>query len=183
MERVLVTGGAGFIGRHLARALLNRGYEVRVLDSLDRASPRIGRALDPVMKEVELVRADVRDADAVRRALLGVQKVVHLAAEVGVGQSMYAIDRYVAVNDQGTAVLFQELIDRPVGRDRRRLLDEHLRRGSVSRRPAGRRSKMRSVHRSAMHDGAGTLSTADGAPLAPVATPEWKRPASRPSMR
>ena len=62
------------------------------------------------------IEGDVRDGDAVAQALKGVDKVVHLAAEVGVGQSMYAIDRYVSVNDLGTAVLFQKLIDQPVRR-------------------------------------------------------------------
>src|SRR3712207_8693759 len=59
-----------------------------------------------------------RDKAALRRSLAGADKVVHLAAEVGVGQSMYAIDRYVSVNDLGTAVLFQQLIDNPVKRVR-----------------------------------------------------------------
>src|SRR5689334_15601121 len=109
MQRVLVTGGAGFIGCHLTRALLDSGYEVRILDNLIEQVHAPDRPFDPILREVELVQADIRDADAVRRALQGVDKVAHLAAEVGVGQSMYAIDRYVSVNDQGTAVLFQEL--------------------------------------------------------------------------
>jgi dTDP-L-rhamnose 4-epimerase len=115
-ERILITGGAGFIGRHLAALLLRHGHRVRVLDSLipqvhgDAARPA---ELDP---EVELVVGDVRDETMVRSALAGVDSVVHLAAEVGVGQSMYAVDRYVSVNDHGTAVLFQALIDRPVRR-------------------------------------------------------------------
>ena len=113
---VLITGGAGFIGRHLADALLRRDYRVRVLDSLieqvhaDRARPA---SLD---RDVELVVGDIRDGAAVGRALKGVDHVVHLAAEVGVGQSMYAVERYVSVNDYGTAVLFQALIDNPVRR-------------------------------------------------------------------
>ena len=115
-ERVLVTGGAGFIGCHVARALLHRGYEVRVLDSLIEQVHGRGAPRDPVLDEVELIRADVRDLDRVTDALDGVDRVIHLAAEVGVGQSMYAIDRYVSVNDTGTAVLFQALIDRPVAR-------------------------------------------------------------------
>ncbi len=115
MGRVLVTGGAGFIGRHVTRALLSRGYQVRVLDSLIEQVHRAG-ARDPVLREVELIRADVRDLDRVSAALKDVEHVIHLAAEVGVGQSMYAIDRYVSVNDGGTAVLFQALIDRPVQR-------------------------------------------------------------------
>jgi dTDP-L-rhamnose 4-epimerase len=62
------------------------------------------------------VRGDVRDPDAVRTALRGTDAVIHLAAEVGVGQSMYAVDHYVSVNDHGTAVLYQALLDRPVRR-------------------------------------------------------------------
>src|SRR6202161_3435968 len=112
---ILVTGGAGFIGRHLVRALLERGYEVRVLDSLIEQVHH-GAPLDPILEETDFIRADIRDIDRVREALEGVDKVVHLAAEVGVGQSMYAIDRYVSVNDHGSAVLFQALIERPVER-------------------------------------------------------------------
>ena len=115
MGRVLVTGGAGFIGRYVVRALVARGYEVRVLDSLiDQVHRAVSR--DPILNEVELIRADVRDLDRVAAALGGVEHVIHLAAEVGVGQSMYAIDRYVSVNDGGTAVLLQALIERPVKR-------------------------------------------------------------------
>ena len=115
-ETVLVTGGAGFIGRHLVRALLARGDRVRVLDSLieqvhpDRTRP------DELEPDAELIVGDVRDEDMVRRALKGADSVVHLAAEVGVGQSMYAVERYTSVNDLGTAVLFQQLIERPVRR-------------------------------------------------------------------
>ena len=115
-ERVLITGGAGFIGRHLSVALLALGYRVRVLDCLieqvhtSRSRPA---GLDP---HVEFVEGDVRDERAVREALRGVDSVVHLAAEVGVGQSMYAVERYTSVNDYGTAVLFQSLIANPVRR-------------------------------------------------------------------
>ena len=103
-KRVLVTGGAGFIGCHVAGALLSEGYQVRVLDSLIEQVHARGAPLHPVLDEVELIRADVRDFDRVAASLEDVDLVVHLAAEVGVGQSMYAIDRYVSVNDEGTAV-------------------------------------------------------------------------------
>ncbi|ABY28676.1 SDR family NAD(P)-dependent oxidoreductase [Methylorubrum extorquens] len=112
----LITGGAGFIGRHLASALLARGYRVRVLDSLiEQVHGGTGQplSLDPA---VEFVEGDVRDAEAVARAIAGATHVVHLAAEVGVGQSMYAVERYVSVNDCGTATLFQALIEAPVQR-------------------------------------------------------------------
>jgi dTDP-L-rhamnose 4-epimerase len=115
-ETVLITGGAGFIGRHLAQALLERGDRVRVLDSLiEQVHPTRERPAE-LAHDVELLVGDVRDDAAVLRALSGVDKVVHLAAEVGVGQSMYAVERYTSVNDYGTAVLFQQLIDKPVER-------------------------------------------------------------------
>ncbi len=95
-ETILITGGAGFIGTHLAQALLRRGDRVRVLDSLIEQVHAPGGPRNPLLKDVEFFHADVRDESAVRRAAAGADKVVHLAAEVGVGQSMYAIDRYVA---------------------------------------------------------------------------------------
>jgi dTDP-L-rhamnose 4-epimerase len=114
-QTILVTGGAGFIGCHLIRALLARGRQVRVLDRLHE-QVHGDRTPDPVLRDVELVIGDVRDPDIVRQALQGVDAVIHLAAEVGVGQSMYEIDRYVGTNDLGTAVLLQSLITHPVRR-------------------------------------------------------------------
>jgi dTDP-L-rhamnose 4-epimerase len=114
--RVLITGGGGFIGSHVARALLQRGHEVRVLDSLDpQVHPR-GERPAHLEREAELHVGDVRDAAAVARALQGVDRVLHLAACVGVGQSMYEIERYTSVNSLGTAVLLQALLARPVAR-------------------------------------------------------------------
>ncbi len=113
---ILITGGAGFIGTYVATALLAEGHKVRVLDSLIEQVHPPGAARNPMLDHVEFIRGDVRDADAVERALRGADKLVHLAAEVGVGQSMYAIDRYVSVNDHGTAVLLQALIKQRVER-------------------------------------------------------------------
>jgi dTDP-L-rhamnose 4-epimerase len=116
-KQVLITGGAGFIGSHLADALLSAGHRVRALDNL---SPQVHGALSGrpphLHPDVELRVGDVRDPEAVRRALAGAEVVYHLAAEVGVGQSMYEIARYTAVNNLGTAVLLEALIERPVGR-------------------------------------------------------------------
>jgi dTDP-L-rhamnose 4-epimerase len=113
-ETVLITGGAGFIGSHLADELLARGQRVRALDSL---TPQVhGGATRPeyLSAEVELVTGDVRDADALRGALDGVDAVVHLAARVGVGQSMYELAEYTSANSLGTAVLLEALAERPV---------------------------------------------------------------------
>ena len=115
-ETVLITGGAGFIGCHVAARLLRAGYRVRILDSFIEQVHPPGARRNAVLSETELVVGDVRDAVAVRRVLRGADKLIHLAAEVGVGQSMYAIDRYVSVNDLGTAVLFQALTEHRVER-------------------------------------------------------------------
>jgi dTDP-L-rhamnose 4-epimerase len=115
-ERILITGGAGFIGSHLARRLLGEGHEVRALDRLDpQVHPERERPayLD---SQVELIQGDVRDPAAVAEALTGVDAVVHLAARVGVGQSMYEIADYCSVNTVGTGVLLEALIERPVRR-------------------------------------------------------------------
>ena len=111
--RVLITGGAGFIGSHLADELLERGYAVRVFDSLSPQVHGDAERPDYLSGEIELVHGDMRDQVAVERALRGVDAVYHFAAMVGVGQSMCQIADYTAVNDVGTAVLLEELIKRP----------------------------------------------------------------------
>ncbi|MBM9593374.1 NAD-dependent epimerase/dehydratase family protein [Roseitranquillus sediminis] len=112
MKTVLVTGGYGFIGRYVIRELRENGYDVRVLDALIEQVHGPGARKDG--GEVDFIHADIRDADAVAKAVRGVDAVIHLAAEVGVGQSMYEIERYVGVNELGTANLLQALIDNPV---------------------------------------------------------------------
>ena len=109
---VLITGGAGFIGSHLADALLRGGHTVRALDALDAQVHPSEERPDYLDPEVELVAADVRDRDAVRRALARIDTVVHFAAAVGVGQSMYEIERYTSINAIGAAVLLEEVVER-----------------------------------------------------------------------
>ena len=106
---ILITGGAGFIGNNLAYSLLKQGSIVRMLDNFN---PQIhATEILPVniADHVELIKADVRDRDAMRHALTDVDSVVHLAAETGTGQSMYEIDRYFSVNVQGTATMLDLL--------------------------------------------------------------------------
>lgn len=106
--KTLVTGGAGFIGTHLVRALTARGDEVVVLDSLE---PQVhGQAAPDLPEGVELVVGNVGDSDLGPRALEGVDKVVHLAAAVGVGQSMYEIARYTELNTMATARFLEAVV-------------------------------------------------------------------------
>src|SRR5215472_16273679 len=110
--RVLITGGAGFIGSHLADRLLAEGHDVRALDTLDPQVHRNGERPDYLNAAVELQVGDVRDHQAVGRSLDGVDAVYHFAAAVGVGQSMYEIERYTSDNAIGAAVVLEEALER-----------------------------------------------------------------------
>ncbi|MGV0960278.1 MAG: NAD-dependent epimerase/dehydratase family protein [Limnohabitans sp.] len=107
--KVLITGGAGFIGLRVARALLNQGSQVRILDNFSQQIHATDTLSDDLIGHVDLIKADVRDRDAMLQALTGVDSVVHLAAETGTGQSMYEIDRYFSVNVQATATMLDLL--------------------------------------------------------------------------
>jgi dTDP-L-rhamnose 4-epimerase len=174
-EAVLVTGGAGFIGRAATKELLGRGADVRILDSLieqvhgDRIRP------DDLPDDAELIVGDIRNKDVVRRALQGIDSVVHLAAEVGVGQSMYAVERYTSVNETGSAVLFEALIDHPVRRvvtaSSMSIYGEGLYEDADG-------ALVEDAVRKPRTSASQTWDPVDdrGRPLKPVATPEWKQP-------
>src|SRR3954447_9008973 len=174
-ERVLITGGAGFIGRYVARGPVARWHEGRVLDSIIEQVHQGRRRPDGLPKGVEFIAGDVREETAVLKALKGVDAVVHLPAEVGVGQSMYAVDRYVSVNDYGTAILFQQLIDNPVRRvvvaSSMSIYGEGLYRTADG-------DLVEDAVRAPRADPADPWDPVDdeGRPLVPVPTPEWKRP-------
>src|SRR5437763_8477568 len=117
MTRVLITGGAGFIGSHTSDLLLEAGYQVRLLDNL---TPQVhGPSRQPPVylnPGAELTVGDVTDHAALDRALRGVDLVLHLASTVGVGQSMYDMVSYVQNNEVGTATLLEALAKRPCAR-------------------------------------------------------------------
>src|SRR3954467_7636607 len=110
--KVLITGGAGFIGSPLADRLLAEGREIRGRDNPDPQVHGGGDRPDYLESDVELQVGDVRDRDTVRRALDGVDAVVHFAAAVGGGQSMYEIERYTSINAIGAAVVLEEVLER-----------------------------------------------------------------------
>jgi dTDP-L-rhamnose 4-epimerase len=114
MADILITGGAGFIGTHLTRLALSTGHRVRILDNL---LPQIHgeAAIFEAPPGAEFIRGDVNVRHDLEQALMGVETVVHLAADTGTGQSMYEIDRYYRVNVQGTALLFDILANREHG--------------------------------------------------------------------
>jgi dTDP-L-rhamnose 4-epimerase len=112
----LITGGAGFIGAHLALQLVTAGEQVRVLDCLHEQVHPEGARPPYLVGDVDLRVGDVRNPEDVRTALAGVDRVVHLAARVGVGQSMYEIAEYTSVNAEGTAVLLEALLEHPIER-------------------------------------------------------------------
>jgi dTDP-L-rhamnose 4-epimerase len=175
-KRVLITGGAGFIGTHVGNEFLRYGYMVRALDSL------VPQVHGPEQKrpaylhdDIELLVGDVRDLPTVTRALEKVDAVVHLAGLVGVGQSMYQIAEYTSVNNMGTATLMQAVSTRPVesivvassmsiyGEGLYRDSDGHIR-------------EARERTREQLCSGDWEVRDDMGRTLTPVATPESKKP-------
>jgi dTDP-L-rhamnose 4-epimerase len=176
MTRVLITGGAGFIGSHTSDLLLEAGYQVRLLDNL---TPQVhGPSRQPPLyldAEAELIVGDVTDQAALDRALRGVDLVLHLASTVGVGQSMYDMVSYVRNNEVGTATLLEALAKRPVARlvvaSSMSIYGEGLCRDDSKRLvyPAERSTQQL---RSARWE----LEDASGQALTPLPTPESKPP-------
>jgi dTDP-L-rhamnose 4-epimerase len=176
-KHILITGGAGFIGSHLADQLIERGHRVRVLDCLLPQVHGEGQRRPTYLHpEVELQVGDVRDPEAVRQALEGIDSVYHFAAAVGVGQSMYEIAHYTSVNNMGTAVLLEALMKRPVQRlvvaSSMSVYGEGLFRTTDGRLVPGTDRGREQLQASQWE-----LLDAHGKPLSPVPTPETKPPA------
>ena len=175
-NRVLITGGAGFIGSHVADELLSRGYSVRALDNL---SPQVhgpnAKRPSYLDERVELQIGDVRRPEAVARALESVDAVIHLAAAVGVGQSMYQMRGYMDVNSVGTATLLEQLTSRKV---RRLVVASSMSIYGEGRYESASGVTCDDVARAAADLKAGVWDpkSATGERLTPVPTPEAKLP-------
>ena len=111
-KKILVTGGAGFIGSHLVDGLISKGYQVRVMDNLYKQIHPSGKLPKYFNNNAEFIKGDVTVRADWQKALSGVDAVYHLAAAVGVGQSMYEIEHYVKVNSLGTALLLDILANK-----------------------------------------------------------------------
>ena len=176
MTRVLITGGAGFIGSHACDALLSANYQVRLLDNL---TPQVHgpqrRRPAYLSSDAELAVGNICDPVAVERALRGVDRVLHLASAVGVGQSMYDIASYVQTNELGTAILLEALSKQPVERlvvaSSMSIYGEGLYRNARGEPIAPAERPMEQL-RAARWE----LEADDGSVLSPVATPETKHP-------
>src|SRR3954469_11324788 len=175
-KRVLITGGAGFIGSHVADLLLREGYEVRILDNLtSQVHGPSGQRPAYLDEQAQLIVGDVRNPADVARSLQNVDAVIHLAASVGVGQSMYNIASYVDVNETGTAVLLEALVKNPVQRlvvaSSMSLYGEGL-----ARKESGEIVSPEDRPLEQLRRGAWELEADDGSLLAPLPTPEDKQP-------
>lgn len=113
-KKILITGGAGFIGSNLASKLIEKGHQVTVLDNLsEQIHGKKSAFLETFTDQLNFIQGDVRNAEDWKKALQSQEIVVHLAAETGTGQSMYEVQKYTDVNVNGTAIFLDYLVNSP----------------------------------------------------------------------
>ena len=110
IEKVLITGGAGFIGSHTVDLLIEKGYDVTILDNLEYQVHE-GKIPEYLNKEAIFIKGDLKDKELIKKIIKDVDAIIHLASAVGVGQSMYQIEKYINYNTYGTALLLDILIN------------------------------------------------------------------------
>jgi dTDP-L-rhamnose 4-epimerase len=110
IEKVLVTGGAGFIGSHTVDLLIEKGYDVTILDNLEYQVHE-GKIPEYLNKEAIFIKGDLKDKELIKKIVKDTDAIIHLASAVGVGQSMYQIEKYINYNTYGTALLLDILIN------------------------------------------------------------------------
>lgn len=175
-KKILITGGAGFIGSHLSDELIEHGYQVRVLDNL---SPQVhgtdSSCPEYLNRDVEFIKGDVCCPGTVREVLQGIDAVFHFAAAVGVGQSMYQVQRYTNVNNIGTAVLLEQLVENGAEKlivaSSMSVYGEGLYKDASGNRVDCAERSLEQLKKSCWE-----LVDSSGRQLSPVATPESKHP-------
>ena len=118
MKKILITGGAGFIGSHLALRLVEQGFKIRILDTLSEQihgkDPEVTSPLyKSIINKTEFIQGSVTSVEDWENAIKDQDAIVHLAAETGTGQSMYQVEKYTSVNIQGTSLLLDILTNKP----------------------------------------------------------------------
>ncbi len=185
---ILVTGGAGFIGRHLVNGLIERGHAVSVVDNLDPQVHGHDAGEEPpkaLHDDAQFVCLDIRNRDALGAILAeeGIQCIYHLAAAVGVGQSMYEIDHYTSVNAGGTGTLMDALANVDHDVERCIVASSNLIYGEgAARCPRCDRDWLGALRRDPAQLARGQWELrcpACDAPCTPIATPETKTPSPR----
>lgn len=175
-KMILITGGAGFIGSHLTDTLLLKGYNVRIVDNL---SPQVHGidASKPVYmnKDVQFIRGNICDSTVIKNSLKGVDVVFHLAASVGVGQSMYQIRKYTETNNTGTATLLEHIheysVERLIITSSMSVYGEGLYRTQCGDTFPNAYRTLENLQK-----GKWEPTTPDGEQLIPIPTPESKQP-------
>lgn len=175
-KTVLITGGAGFIGSHLADEFISKNYKVICYDNLlEQVHGKRDMAPEYLNKQVEFIKGDVSDKLKLKEVLARADYVVHFAARVGVGQSMYEIVKYTDTNNLGTAILLECLIDQPV--------EKLLVASSMSIygeglyvNNSGKREQNKGRLSEDISNGQWEPLGDDGQPLIPQGTPETKQP-------
>lgn len=174
-KRILITGGAGFIGSHLADHLIQRGYTVRILDNLSDQVHGINAEIPAYLHpEAHFIKGDVRDHNTVSRALQDIDAVFHLAGKVGVGQSMYQMEDYMQANNVGTAVLLEEIIKNPI--QKLIVASSMSIYGEGLYQNANGTSEMQAERTLEDLKNGEWEPSHNGQSLRPVPTPEWKAP-------
>jgi dTDP-L-rhamnose 4-epimerase len=173
---VLITGGGGFIGSHVALELLRAGYHVRIVDSLvTQVHGEAPERPSYLHKNAEFILGDVRNSEIVDEALSGVEAVYHFVALVGVGQSMYQIADYTSVNNLGTAVLLERLVKHRISKlivaSSMSVYGEGL-----YVMPSGEPYLQAARTTKQLKAREWEMTTEDGLPLRPAPTPESKQP-------
>ena len=175
-KSILITGGAGFIGSHVANELIAKGYHVKVLDNLsDQVHGDIESPPGYLNKEVEFIKGDVRDRRILKSSLQNTDAVYHFAAMVGVGQSMYQVHDYMEVNDMGTTILLEELMKNPVEKlivaSSMSIYGEGLYKNA-----SGHIIETTPRNKEQLKEGLWEIYDENGSELMPVPTPETKKP-------